>query len=143
MRTFPMPSARSTLAIVILGFVVLSGTVMATAFMWVTLGSRSVAVGPQRIEVSGALYSNELPLDAVDRAGVRVVDLDQAPELALSGKSNGLGLPGLKEGWFELANGKRAFVMLTDTSRVVVVPSSREWLLLSVADADRLVDRLR
>ncbi len=143
MRTFPMPSARSTLAIVILGFVVLSGTVMATAFMWVTLGSRSVAVGPQRIEVSGALYSNELPLDAVDRAGVRVVDLDQAPELALSGKSNGLGLPGLKEGWFELANGKRAFVMLTDTSRVVVVPSSREWLLLSVPDADRLVDRLR
>jgi hypothetical protein len=143
MRTFSMPAARSKLAIVILGFVVLLGTVMAAGFLWVTLGSRTVTVERDRIKVEGALYSDELSRDAIDRAGVRVVDLDHAPELALSYRSNGLGLPGLKEGWFKMENGKRAFLMLTDTSRVVVVPSSKEWLLLSVPDGERLVEKLK
>lgn len=143
MRTFSMPAARSKLAIVILGVVAAIGLVLASAFLWVMLGPRTVTVAPDRVRVSGALYSTELPRDAIDRDGVRVVDLNEVSEVSPRSKSNGLGLPGLQEGWFELANGKRAFVMLTDRSRVVVVPSSREWLLLSVPDADRLVDRLR
>ena len=143
MRSFPMTKIRLGLPISILGFAVLSLLTTAGIFAYLLLGARTVRVDADRVTVAGPLYSTSVPRAEIDPAGVRVVDLDQAPELALSRKDNGLGLPGLKEGWFSLANGQKAFALLTDTARVVVVPTrTGSWLLLSAADADKLVAQL-
>jgi hypothetical protein len=52
-------------------------------------------------------------------------------------------MPGYRSGWFRLANGEKALVYVTDTRRVVHVPTTAGYsLLLSVAEADQFVERL-
>jgi len=138
-----MPAVRSKLAIAIPSVVIAVLVVMAAVMAWICLGSRTIAVDRDRVTVEGRMYSTVIPRASIDAGGVRVVDLDKTPDLRPTYRSNGLALPGLREGWFRLANGKRAFVMLTDTSHVVVIPTSDAWLLLSARNSDELAARLR
>lgn len=141
-RSYPMTEVRMTLPIAILGPVVAAMITTAMGFSYMLIGHRTVAIGLDRVRVEGAMYSTEVSRAAIAGRGVRLVDLDRTPELAPTHRTNGFGLPGLQEGWFELANGKRAFALLTDTSRVVAIPTSSHWLLLSASDGARIVARL-
>jgi hypothetical protein len=141
-RNYPMTKVRMTLPIAILGPAVAAMIATAIGFSYMLIGHRTVAIDRDRVRVEGAMYSTEVSRAAIDGRGIRLVDLDRTPELAPTHRTNGFGLPGLQEGWFELANGKRAFALLTDTSHVVAIPTSSHWLLLSGTDGARIVARL-
>ena len=141
-KSFPMKKIKLGIPAAILGASIALLLTLGGAFAYVLMGSREIAVSATHLTLDGTLYSKQVDRASIDVSGVRVVDLDKATDLAISSKSNGFGLPGLREGYFDLANGKRAFVMLTDEARVVVVPTSDEWLLFSAADPESVVAQL-
>jgi len=56
-----------------------------------------------------------------DVVGIKVVNLSEHPELKPTIRTFGVGLPGYKLGWFKLANGARAFLAVTSSSKAVVM----------------------
>jgi hypothetical protein len=81
----------------------------------------------------------EFALDAA-----RVVDLDAEPGLRPVFRLLGTSLPGYRGGWFRLRDGTRAFLLVTDAQRVLLLPRHQGGpLLLSVTAPDTLLATLR
>jgi hypothetical protein len=110
----------------------------------------AIAIRNPRVRLEdGVLQAGRLPRVRVparefDLDAARVVDLAQAPELRTSVKLFGTRLPGYSAGWFRLRDRSRAFVLVTDDRRVLVLPRRDKGpVLLSVARPDDLLDALR
>jgi len=111
---------------------------------------RGLALAGAQLEVRGALHVHRCPLAGLDLAAARVLDLDShgglRPDL-LSGQT--ITLPGLRHGLFRLGNGQRAFVAVSDGSRVLWIPPLRgngtrgTGLLLQPRDPAALLQLLR
>jgi hypothetical protein len=61
---------------------------------------------------------------------VRVLDLKSDVEFQPKIRKNGIGIPGLKQGWFRLRNTQKALLFVTDVSRVVYVPTHEGYSVL-------------
>lgn len=72
------------------------------------------------------------------------VDFAAEPELAPRWRRVGTGLPGYQSGWFQLRNGEKALLYLTDRSKAVYIPTSQGYsLLLSPANPEAFLAALR
>jgi hypothetical protein len=81
---------------------------------------------------------------ALDLERARVVDLASEPTLQPVLRLMGTSLPGLHTGWFWLRDKSRAFLLVTDRRRVLVLPRRDGGpVLLSLARPDSLLDALR
>jgi hypothetical protein len=81
----------------------------------------------------------EFRLDAA-----RVLDLDAEPGLRPGLRLMGTSLPGYHAGWFWLRDKSRAFLLVTDRHRVLLLPRKDGGpLLLSVVAPDALLAALR
>jgi hypothetical protein len=108
-------------------------------------GSRSTTfeLSDEGLRVRGDVYGRLVPLNELRVTEASRVDISRGP-FRLTMRRFGTALPGYRSGWFRLANGEKALVYVTDTRRVVHVPTTAGYsLLLSVAEADQFVDRLR
>ncbi len=104
---------------------------------------RRIALDGDLLLVWATFYTRRVPVAALDLARARVVDLaehtDYAPMLGI----NRFGLPGLAAGHFLLRNRARAFCLLTDRRRVLVLPQrDGPTLLLSPERPRDLLDAL-
>ena len=96
------------------------------------------------LQIKGGLYKRVLSKDELDLDSVSIVDLNNKMDLAPVIKRNGIGLPGIKEGWFKLRNGEKALLFLTDTKNVVYIRTLKGYaLLLSVSNPEEFVKKLR
>ena len=73
----------------------------------------------------------------------RVVDLDEHHEYRSGFKTNGFDMPGFKSGHFRMRGGGKAFCLLTDRNRVLVLPLRDGLLLLSPEQPRVLLDDLK
>jgi hypothetical protein len=72
-----------------------------------------------------------------------LVDLDADSTLRPVRRTNGIGLPGLSEGWFRLANGEKALMFVTDRDGVVYIPTRDGYsVLLSTVTPDEFLESL-
>lgn len=71
-------------------------------------------------------------LASMDRAGAKLVNLENSRDLRPKWKLWGAAMPGLSSGLFKLYNGEKAHVYLTDRSTVVFIPSQSGPILLSL-----------
>ena len=56
---------------------------------------------------------------------------------------NGIGLQGLKIGWFT-RNGKKSKLYVTDPTNVVLIPTKKNYdILFSSSEAEAIVDRIK
>jgi hypothetical protein len=115
-------------------------------FLWVAVASRRVVVGlsDQAVRVRGALFGWSVPLAALLPAKARLVDLVAEPEYRPARKGWGADVPGCSScGSGRLRNGERARWLLTDSARVVYVPSAGgRSILVSVRDPERFLAAL-
>jgi hypothetical protein len=80
----------------------------------------------------------------VDLDAARTVDLTRERDLDPILRLMGTRLPGYRAGWFWLRNGQRAFVLVTDPRRALLLPRrGGAPLLLSPERPDALLDALR
>jgi hypothetical protein len=84
------------------------------------------------------------PVETLDLAAARVVDLAAEPALQPVLRLMGTSLPGLNSGWFWLRDRSRAFLVVTDRGRVLVLPRRGGGpVLLSLLRPDALLEALR
>jgi hypothetical protein len=80
----------------------------------------------------------------LDLAAARVVDLDSETSLQPVMRLMGTSMPGLHTGWFWLRDKSRAFLLVTDRRRVLVLPRREGGpVLLSLVRPESLLDALR
>jgi hypothetical protein len=125
--------AVGLLALFLAGTLVLFGY-----FAYSSLHTRYV-LSERGLEIRGTLYGRLVPASAL-LPGARLVDLRTNRQLAPRLRTNGIGLPGYRAGWFRLGNGEKALVFVTDPRRVVYVPTREGYaLLLSPEQPERLL----
>jgi hypothetical protein len=115
-------------------------------FIYVGYSSRHVnfTVNDQGLCIGPGFYGRFIPAEDIDKEGVKVVNLDVDSDYQPRWRTNGAGLPGYSAGWFKLANKEKALVFLTDRSRVVYIPTNKEYsVLLSVREAEELADVIK
>jgi hypothetical protein len=80
----------------------------------------------------------------LDLAAARVVDLGNETNLQPVIRLMGTSVPGLQTGWFWLRDRSRAFLLVTDRRRVLVLPRRDGGpVLLSLVRPESLLDALR
>lgn len=102
------------------------------------------AILPNRVVVAGSelrlragLARYRLPITAVDASSLAEIDLTVRAALRPRWRLFGTALPGpFQAGWFGLAGGGKAFVLLNRHDRVILLePRDGDPVLLSLADA--------
>ncbi len=102
-----------------------------------------VEVSDAGVRVRGDIYGRSIPASSLVASEAEVVDIRRGPFHPRL-RTNGIGLPGYLSGWFRLSNKEKALLFVTDSSRVVRVPTRQGYsLLVSVAEPDRFLESLR
>jgi len=130
------------LVVVVLAVLAAGGSVLLGS----ARGARSsqFEVTPAGLRIIGDLYGRTIAAADIRGGASRVVDLGSERALAPAARTMGTALPGYRAGWFRLRNGEKALLYVTDTHRVVYVPTRLGYsVLLSVTDPDAFVAALR
>lgn len=145
MDTFPIIPApgRAFVAIAVLSALLLALLIM---FAYMAYSSRSARfeVSEQGLRIRGAAYGRAIPMEHLIVEEARAVDLEEEHGLQPSLRTNGIGLPGYRAGWFRLNRGERALLFVTDRSRVVHIPTRDGYsVMLSVERPEDFVASLQ
>lgn len=120
--------------------------VLALGFGYFLFGGHlsNVTLAEGMLQVNVPIYGRSIPLDRVDIASSRVIDMTESREVRLTRRTNGLGVPGYLLGWFRVARNGRALVSLTDRSTVAWVRlTDGTNLLFSLRDPDAFLQALQ
>ena len=116
---------------------------VAGALLWAFQRNR-LELDARSLTLVATFYRQQVPLEQIDIQAARVVDLGEQRDLRPRWKTNGFGLPSFAAGHFRLADGSKAFCLVTDPARVLVLPRrDGSKLLLSPEQPRALLDRLR
>lgn len=125
--------------LLLLPVLLLSAVVIA-----IVIRRRRVEIGADELRVHAGMYFRRVALGEFDLADARIVDLRERTEFRPTLKLMATRLPGLSLGHFRLRDHSRAFVLVTDISRVLVLNErSGRRLLLSLARPQALLDALQ
>jgi len=125
-------------ALLALPILLLAATVIA-----VVMRRRSVRLEGATLHMAAGMHNRKVAVAGLDLAGARIVDLAEHKALRPLFKSFGTSLPGYHAGHFRLRDRSRAFVLVTDARRVLVLPErSGHRLLLSLRHPQALLDAL-
>jgi hypothetical protein len=118
--------------------------ILATSLLWWAVQRRRIVLAEGVLDITATLYRRKVPVAAFDLDKARVINLDEHGEWRPFLKTNGLGMPGLRAGWFRSRGFVKLFCLLTTRDRVLVLPeSSGGATLLSAANPSELLDALR
>lgn len=118
---------------------------LVALFGWIVYSARNtvVEVEPDGLLVSGTLYGRRIPLESLRVDEARELNLERDAAYRLKWRTNGIGLPGYKAGWFRLRNGEKALAFITDARRILYVPTEEGYsVMLSVAEPRRILELL-
>lgn len=105
---------------------------------------RRISVQGKQLEVVSTFYRKRVNIADIRLEQARVVDLAEHHEYRPGFKTNGFGMPGFQSGHFRMHSGRKAFCLLTDRSRVLVLALLDGSLLLISPEQPRaLLDDLK
>ena len=138
-----MVPPSSTAWVVTLSIVVVC-LALLLLFAYIAYSMRNVTVEVENdgLRIKGSLYGRFIPKEQIIKDGIRTLDLSVKSEYKPRIRTNGIGLPGYKEGWFKLRNGKKALLFVTSNT-VVYVPTNNFAVMLSVKNPEIFVETLK
>ncbi len=151
---YALPGFAMLAALIGLGFVAYRGEpkivwllpcLLLAAFMivWIVRRNR-VALEDGRLRILAGLNRRTIGIGELDLAGARIVDLAEHTSLKPFLKVMATRLPGYNAGHFRLRDRSKAFVLVTDHSKVLLLPEkSGRKLLLSLERPQALLDALQ
>lgn len=108
------------------------------------LRRRRISVDGHELVIAATFYTRRIPIGALDLDKARIINLAEHTEFKPAIKTNGFNLPGFLAGHCRLRNRAKAFCLLTDRERVLLLPQSDGTLvLLSPEKPQALLARLR
>lgn len=119
-------------------------TLVLPMFLLACMRRRSVRLEDGLLVIRATLYTQRIAVQDIDLAGARIMDLREHREYLPMLKSNGFSLPGFWAGHFRSKRFGKQFVLLTDRSRVLLLPQrSGRQILLSLEHPDALLKILK
>lgn len=121
------------------------GVIAVTALALVLpLWRREAVLEGRRLRVKATFFTQEARLEDFDLGAAQVVDLRQHPELKPWLKTRGLAMPGLLAGHFRMRGWRKVFCLVSDPSRVLVLPHAGGGLwLLGLEHPQAVLEALR
>lgn len=105
---------------------------------------RELRVEPKQLTIAATLYTRRVTLSSMRLERARVVNFAENPDLKPGGKSNGFQFPGFRAGHFHMKGGGKAFCLITDPNRVLVIPlRDGNTVLVSPEQPRTLLDELK
>ncbi len=141
-----IPAGNTSLWIIVPVLFILLGVAYLLVNALYYSKSSSVRVEGEGIEIRGGLYGRSISQADLQIDGGRLIDLNRpdAEGFRLARRTNGVGLPGYYSGWFRLRNGEKALAFITDTHRVLYLPTTQGYaLMMSLEDPERFLEALR
>lgn len=118
--------------------------VLAGAFIVWSVRRRRVVLDGETLIVEAAMHTARVPVADLDVAAARIVDLTGHATLRPGMKTFGTAMPGFHAGHFRLRDRSRAFLMVTERTKVLALPQrSGRMLLLSLERPQALLDALQ
>lgn len=106
--------------------------------------SRTVTVRGQNLRVRKILRDLVVPLKHLKIDDAEITSISDGSPLHPTLRSYGIGISDYQAGWFRLRNGDKAFLILSDRSRVLHIPTRDGYrLLLSVDHPEALLNALQ
>ena len=130
-------------------WVALPVAIAAIAGLALILRRRRVSIDAGVLTIAAGLHTRHVALADLDLDKARILDLREHGELRPLVKVFGTRVPGLAMGHFRLRDRRSAFVLVTDRSRVLVLPGktgtkhAAKTLLLSLQQPQALLDAAR
>jgi hypothetical protein len=126
----------------------IAGALLALTLLcaWVAWSAShlSVTVTREALQIRVPLYGRTIPLSHLDLAHAQVTDLGPTARVRPTFRTNGIGFPGYRVGWFTLADHEKALLAVTSAQRVLYVPTTEGYaLLLSLKQPERALAQLR
>ena len=98
----------------------------------------------QGLSIRGTPYGRRMPVSSLKAEEIRLLDLVRDQDYRPRWRTNGLGLPDYKLGWFRLRNKTKALLFVTDWHQVVLLPTTEGFsLLMSVSEPERFIRTLQ
>ena len=103
---------------------------LAFAGIWFALNRRALLLTDTELILRAGFYGRTLQRSCLRADSALELSLVDRRELAPRWRTNGIGLPGFRAGWFRLRNNEKALVLLTDPFHVTYLPTSEGYVLL-------------
>lgn len=151
---YAVPGFALLAALIGLGFVAYQGEpkiawllpcllLAACTVVWIVRRNR-VALEDGGLHILAGLNQRKVVIDELDLAGARILNLAEHASLKPFLKVMTTRLPGYNAGHFRLRDRSKAFVLVTDYSKVLLLPEkSGRKLLLSLERPQALLDALQ
>jgi hypothetical protein len=124
--------------------VVLIAVIVLFIFIGHSSRNMTFTVNDEGLRIRGGFYGRMIPKSDILAEEVRVMNLDMETDYKPKWRTNGIGLPGYAAGWFKLQNKEKALLFVTDRSRVVYIPTSKDYsVMLSTTEAEELAGLLK
>ena len=108
---------------------------LASGGILFALNRRALLLTDKELIVRAGFYGRTLPRSSLRPDDALEISLVERRDLGPLWRTNGIGLPGFKAGWFRLRNREKALVLLTDPFRVTYLPTSEGYALLISTNA--------
>lgn len=115
----------------------LPGLLLMLGMMAVALGGirfalhrRALTLTDSDLIVRAGFYGRTIPRSSLRLENAQEFSLAERNEFAPRWRTNGIGLPGFRAGWFRLRNGEKALLFLTDPFHVTYLPTTAGYVLL-------------
>ncbi|MDH3199038.1 MAG: PH domain-containing protein [Candidatus Krumholzibacteria bacterium] len=119
---------------------------IAGLMFYLAFSSRNVRfeVTSEALAIHGDMFGRTIPLSALDIDQAQRLDLRREPQYRARWRTFGTGLPGYSAGWFKLRNGEKALLFVTDSRRIVRIPTNQGyWLMVSPEQPEGFIESLR
>lgn len=105
---------------------------------------RRIALGEGQLDITSTFYRKRVAFSEMRLERARIADLAEHTGLKPARKTNGYQLPGFRSGHFRMRDGGKAFCLVTDNNRVLVLPlRDGSTLLITPEHPRRLLDDLQ
>jgi len=124
--------------------IMVSAVVVPILGLLLLMRRREVSFDGETMTIKAAFYTRRLARSEIDLEKARVVNLNERMELRPLLRTNGFSLPGFHAGHYRTRDLARAFCLLTERDRVLLLPErSGKLVLLSLERPRLLLDALQ
>jgi hypothetical protein len=139
-----IPASSGPVIFIVAIAIVLVLVIGLLAFIGYSSRNVRFEVNDEGLRISRSIYGRFIPREEITAAEVKVIDLNIDSEYKPKRRTNGAGLPGYSEGWFKLENKEKALLFVTDRSRVVYIPTNKDYsLMLSVKETEEFAELIK